>query len=128
MLDEERLMSETKADLKVRLYIRYVEADLQVGLTASCARHQLTHHVGQNAAVAERHEFLRRVDPRGHCEGLGRAVGCGCRYAHVAPWLETLGDVEQAVGLRPGQLQRRGRLTGLEFERQDAHVHQVAAV
>ena len=63
------------------------------------ARDELAHDVGQDAVVAERHEFLRRVDARGRCRtaavvlvesavAIGIAKNCSLFSAQICSSIE----------------------------------------
>src|SRR2546425_700049 len=89
---------------------------------------ELSQPVRQDPAVPEGHQFLRRVDPRDSLE-LDHLVGLAVRAdGKGAAGPESLRDAGQLVALAAGESERRRRDAGFELQRQNAHVHEVAAV
>src|SRR4051794_6067481 len=94
--------------------------------SASLLSNKLTQYIRQDAAVAECHELLRRVDPRDRLK-LDDLVA-DRPYCDQPAWFETMRDARQLVALAARQRQRRRGGASLELQRQHPHVHEIAAV
>src|SRR5437763_14505440 len=90
--------------------------------------HELTQHVGQDAAVAERDERLGRVDARRPVELDLRVALAERAHADRSARLQALRDAGDLVALSAGEAERGRGGPRRELQRQDAHVHEVAAV
>ena len=78
--------------------------------------------------MAERHEFLWRIDARGCGDVLDRAVRTRDAHGDDTTRLQCCAHSQNVEALPPGNLERRGVCSLAEFERQDPHVDEVAAV
>src|SRR5687767_10561955 len=86
---------------------------------------ELPDDIRQDATVAECDKLLGRVDPRG-CHKFHRTTLVTSRHdSNIRARLETRGNTNEIERLGSGQLQRCCILPRLEFQRQDAHVHEV---
>ena len=89
---------------------------------------ELPYDIRKDPAVAEGDQLLRRIDPRRHPELLHAAVSGLRLHADLTARLQSFAGADEAVLLGPRQLQRRRGVPRLELQRQNTHVHQVAAM
>src|SRR4051812_9811771 len=97
-------------------------------VSASALTDELTQYVGQNPAVPEGDQFLRRVDTGDRFELDLRIAVAECADIDVATGPQTLRDAGDLVALAARETERSGRPAGLELQRQQAHVDEIAAV
>src|SRR5207253_7969946 len=89
---------------------------------------ELTQYVGEDAAVPEGDELLRRVDAGDRVElDLRIALAKGADV-DVTARFQALRDAGDLVALAAGEAERGGAGAGLELERQHTHVDEIAAV
>src|SRR5688500_4784262 len=89
---------------------------------------ELPDDVRQDAAVAERHQFLRRIDTRRGRELTHRSIRCRRDHCDIAAGLQRIRGADQVEHFGAGQTERGRVLARFELQRKHAHVHEVAAM
>jgi hypothetical protein len=91
-------------------------------------RRQTAEDGRQDTALSEVVDIDRTVQPSHDLELAFVPVHAAGDDREAAPGRETRSDAFDRVRLEPGEANRRGRLAGQEFERQDTHPDQVRAM
>src|SRR5581483_504859 len=89
---------------------------------------QLPQYVRQDAAVTEGDEFFRRVDASDRLKFDRLPIVAHGTNGDRSARFEALCDADEFERLAPGDAERRGGLSCFELQREDTHVHEVAAV